>query len=249
MEKSSNNSNLVFITGVTGHLGSVLCKKLCECGYKCKGLVRDEDSKTLAMKEMGCSDVIVGDLVDCNPSDMVDWLKDCDFVIDAAGASMQSEIEQVEFIAGKKLFDAAVKSNVKKYICMSALGCDIIASGQTGKEQQLVCKTCSENPKYAKSQYKLDKYIQDQAPRNLDYLIVRCGDLTQESGCNKIMVAPNLSKKYHEKNCCVSRQDLANFIVAAMKSNNLTRTTLEVINSERDGVAPEEALKQINVAI
>ncbi|EFC36012.1 predicted protein [Naegleria gruberi] len=136
---SHQNQPCVFITGISGKLGEVLCKRLCDQGFKCKGLVRDEDAKK-EVQGLGCTDVFVGDLTKLQTDDFVKYLEGCDFVIDAAGSTSGKDIEKIEFTSGKFLAQAAMKSNVKKYISMSAVGCDHFSSGE--RKDALVCDKC-----------------------------------------------------------------------------------------------------------
>ena len=88
---SSGTEKCVFMTGISGNLGEVLCKKLCDSGFKVKGLVRDEDAKK-EVQSLGCTDVFVGDLTTVQCDDFVKYLDGCDFVIDAAGSTTKKDI-------------------------------------------------------------------------------------------------------------------------------------------------------------
>ncbi|KAG2373261.1 hypothetical protein C9374_012364 [Naegleria lovaniensis] len=255
---SSTNNKCVFITGISGGLGSILCQKLCEKGgFKVKGLVRDESEKQNLTK-FGCTDVCVGDLTKLQEQDFVNYLKGCDYVIDAAGATDPKDIRRVEYISGKYLANAAMKSNVKKFICMSALGCDKVGGevGGTGSSSstqdwsnKLICDCVKNNKEFGINQYKLDQFIMCEC-QNLPYCVVRCGDLKDEPAWNKILIGkPTLGDKYKNIECVIPREDLSCLLCDLLCDDSIKNVCFEVVGSKDQGMPIQEAIKQLKTAI
>ncbi|KAF0975645.1 hypothetical protein FDP41_005639 [Naegleria fowleri] len=250
-QTSSTNNKCVFITGISGGLGNLVAQKLCEKGGFCvKGLVKDESDKQ-KLSQFGCTDVCVGDLTKLQEQDFVNYLKGCDYVIDAAGATDPKDIRRVEFISGKYLATAAMKNNVKKFICMSALGCDKVGGQQTNVDwsNQLICDCVKNNRDFGINQYKLDQFIMNEC-QNLPYCIIRCGDLKDEPGWKKILIGkPTLGEKYKNIDCVIPREDVSCLLCDLLLDDSIKNVCFEVVGSKDQGMPIQEAIKQLKTAI
>lgn len=108
----------IFLTGISGLLGTNLAMLLLEKGYKIKALVRNIDSfKTIAHEQL---QLIQGTLSD----DLSAYLKNVDVVIHAAAECRQdlinySDYYQPNYFGTKTLLDAAIKLKVRKFIFVS----------------------------------------------------------------------------------------------------------------------------------
>ncbi|KAL9657403.1 hypothetical protein ABK040_014391 [Willaertia magna] len=234
----------VFLAGCSGKLGLEICQKLVEHGFKVKGLINHESSREVCMR-CGCSDCVVGDMCKLTQEDYEKLIEGCDIVIDAAGSSYtqsnnEKELNLVEYEATVRLCDACCEKGVKRFICLSALGCD-------HPEDELACATVKKNPKFGKDVFEADKHIQNC--RGLHYTIFRPGDLTDEVGSGKVYLSTKIPRNKVWKSTTISRFDLAELIVRSINCENCFRNTLEVINGfDKDAMLLDEALTTFHQA-
>ena len=108
----------VFLTGITGLLGTNLVVDLLEKGHKVKGLLRDP-SKYKGPNHQNL-ELIQGNLSD----EMSPQLSECEVVIHAAAETAQhlihyADYQTVNCDATRQLLDAAVRGKVKRFIFVS----------------------------------------------------------------------------------------------------------------------------------
>ncbi|KAL9643071.1 hypothetical protein ABK040_003872 [Willaertia magna] len=234
-----SSNNCVFLAGCSGGLGTEVCRKLCENGYKVKGLIQNENDKELC-KQCGCTDCCVGDMTDLQVKDYEMMLEGCNMIIDCSGAMSTSskEIKMVEFEATKRLVEAACNKGINRFISVSALGCD-------NPEGQLVCNTCKSNKQYAQQQCNSDNCI--SKCDKLNYTIFRVGDLTDEEGSHKVFLSSKITPTEKLERYCLSRKDLADIIVKSLNCNNCFNSIIEVVNCDMAGAKTiDEAIKNFH---
>lgn len=108
----------IFLTGITGFLGTNLVEDLLEKGHRVKGLLRDLSRyKGLYHQNL---ELIQGSL----SHDLSPHLSDCEVVIHAAAETGQhlihyEDYQSVNCEATRKLLDAAIRGKVKRFIYVS----------------------------------------------------------------------------------------------------------------------------------
>ena len=108
----------VFVTGITGLLGTNLTIALLREGYTVVGLVRDKNRyKGIITKNL----FLVEKSLD---SDLTQELKDCNYVIHIAANTNQNEIAyknyyKINTLATQKLYEQANKAKIKRFIFIS----------------------------------------------------------------------------------------------------------------------------------
>ncbi|MGG7036339.1 MAG: NAD-dependent epimerase/dehydratase family protein [Flavobacterium sp.] len=148
----------IFTTGINGLLGTNLVHDLLENGFRVKGLVRDESKyKGLTHQDL---ELVEGNLFD----DFSSFLEETEVVIHVAaetnpGILDYSGYKKVNCDATMKLFDAAVKCRVKKFIFISTANTlgygSLINLGSESKEM----KSPFDASFYAKSKLEAEKYL------------------------------------------------------------------------------------------
>ena len=136
--------------------------------------------------------------------------KSIDKVVFAAGSGGK-DVVNVDQEGAKKLVDASIKNNVKKFVMLSSLGAD-----KPEEANQL--------QDYLKAKHNADEYLKS---KDLNYSIVRPGSLTNEPAKNKIEL-----KQYLENHGEISRNDVAQTLVRVLNDDTANRSTFEIIKGE-----------------
>ena len=108
----------VFVTGISGLLGTNLAIDLLENGHKVLGLVRDKKRyKGISHPNL---ELIERSLED----DLAPWLDIAEIVVHVAAETRQnltsySDYLKINFVATQHLYDSAVRSTVKKFVFVS----------------------------------------------------------------------------------------------------------------------------------
>jgi len=108
----------VFVTGISGLLGTNLAIDLLENGHKVLGLVRDKKRyKGISHPNL---ELIERSLED----DLAPWLDIAEVVVHVAAETRQnltsySDYLKINFVATQHLYDSAVRSTVKKFVFVS----------------------------------------------------------------------------------------------------------------------------------
>jgi len=148
----------VFVTGITGFLGTNVVIKLLENGYFVIALVRKKSS--YYGKENENLKLIEGDLF----SDVVSYLKDVDYVIHIAAETRQNlvsyqDYKKINCDATINLFSQAIEAKVEKFLFVSTantLGFGCLK--ELGDEDRLQKKPFSQSF-YAKSKLEAENYL------------------------------------------------------------------------------------------
>lgn len=115
-------SRKVFVTGVTGYLGSAIAPRIVRAGHEVYGLTRDA-GRAAGLEALGIQPVI-GDLGE--PSSYIGVLKNCD---DAIHAAIDADAAAADHAALESLRDAAEDGRLRRVLYTS--GCWVI--GNTGE--------------------------------------------------------------------------------------------------------------------
>jgi len=117
------NQKNVFITGATGMVGSLLCRRAIEEGYHVRGLVRNRASAT-ELESCGV-DLCLGDL--SNPDGFADALMEADIVVNVAAQvgdwGPPDLFRQINVVALEKMLTTVERSGrLDRWIQISSLG-------------------------------------------------------------------------------------------------------------------------------
>jgi nucleoside-diphosphate-sugar epimerase len=113
----------VVVTGGTGFTGSHLCDRLVREGYSVRALVRDL-GRGAALRDGG-TEVVIGDL--CDPNSLRQATKGIDVVYHIAALFRQENVSRKEMwevnVQGtKNILEAAIRSEVRKFVHCSTVG-------------------------------------------------------------------------------------------------------------------------------
>lgn len=150
--------------------------------------------------------------------------KPIDKVIFAAG-SKGKKIIKVDQEGAKKMVDASINNNVRKFVMLSSIGVDNPEQGTDLKY-------------YLQAKQNADKYLQS---KDLNYSIVRPGTLTNEPATHKIELKQHLNT--HGE---ISRNDVAQTLVSVLNDDTANRETFEIIKGEH---LIGEALDKLSASI
>jgi nucleoside-diphosphate-sugar epimerase len=108
----------VFVTGISGLLGTNLAIDLLENGHKVLGLVRDKK------RYKGISHTNLELIERSLEDDLAPWLDIAEVVVHVAAETRQnltsySDYLKINFVATQHLYDSAVRSTVKKFVFVS----------------------------------------------------------------------------------------------------------------------------------
>lgn len=151
----------VFITGITGLLGTNLANELLEEGYQIKAIARNPD-KYIGKRNQNL-ELIQMDLW----SNYEDYLNDVEIVVHIAAETATnllrySDYDRVNYQATKRLFEKSLANNVSHFIFISTA--NTIGHGSLkhlGTECQNIKKPFN-RLHYAQSKLKTEKYLQAQ---------------------------------------------------------------------------------------
>lgn len=112
----------ILLFGATGNLGQAIANKLKQKGYEISSVVRNKIKK--GKLESITHKIIVADVT--KPSDLVNICNGFDIVISSLGKSVSPNdkskptFNDIDYIANSNILNEAKKSNVKKFIYVSA---------------------------------------------------------------------------------------------------------------------------------
>ncbi|CDF79271.1 NAD-dependent epimerase/dehydratase [Formosa agariphila KMM 3901] len=141
-------------------------------------------------------------------------------VIFAAGSGGK-KVEAVDQDGAIKMIKASETGNIKKFIMLSSMGAD--NPKQSEKLQD-----------YLQAKHNADVFLKDS---KLNYTIVRPGTLNNNAGQGRIQLAKSLSKQGE-----ISRDDVAQTLIQALRDHTTNTTTFEILEGE---TPIEEALQNI----
>jgi uncharacterized protein YbjT (DUF2867 family) len=195
----------VLVAGATGTTGKQIVNLLKESQYfEPYAMIRKDDQK--AQFEAQNVTWIMGDLSE----NIEDSCKNMDKVIFAAGSGGKNVVE-IDQEGAKKLMDASLKHNVKKFVMLSSMGADQPEKAEDLKE-------------YLEAKHNADKYLRNT---DLNYAIVRPGSLTNDDATNHIQLSHKLDSQGE-----ISRADVAQTLVRVLNDDTANRETFEIIKGD-----------------
>lgn len=206
----------VFLIGAAGGVGRRLAKRLSELGFEVSGMVR-KPTQSDVVAQTGAT-AVQGDLIRDSVEELADKFAGHDAIVFSAGAH-GTGMDQTTLIDGEgleKSVDAAIAADVNRFVLVSVFP-------EAGRESEP--KESFEH--YMKVKKQSDVYL---TRTNLDWLIVRPGTLSDEQGDGR--VSAGVALEYG----VVRRDNVASFIVAALRSSGLSRLIVELT----DGSTPVE---------
>lgn len=202
----------VLVIGANGQIGKRIISKLKDTNHQAIAMIRDENQKA-ELQAKGAETVVAdleGDL-------SAAFEKQPDAVIFTAGSGGHTPVEKtraVDLNGAKKTIDEAVKHKVNRYIMVSALGANMADEMPKNMHHYFTAKS------------EADQYL---VQSDLNYTIFRPGALTNEAGSGSIKAAEALSDYSDRK---VSRDNVANAVVAALDRQNLVEKSVEILDGD-----------------
>jgi nucleoside-diphosphate-sugar epimerase len=192
-----------------------------------KAVIRKPEQKSF-FEERGI-DTVELDIVYNSIEDFSDAMSDVDAVVFSAGAGGTGldKTVMIDLDGAIKVMTAAEKANVKRFVMVSTF--------RTGREE--IAKEIEEDQ--ALKIYTIAKNYADEWLKNrteLDWTIVHPGRLTNDEGTGKIKVG--MGQEINE----ISREDVANAIVAALENDSTVHKEFEVLSGDE---AISDAVKSV----
>lgn len=204
----------IVIAGGHGQIALCLERQLAMQGDDVVGLIRNpEHAADLA--DAGAT-AVIADLEQTTPDDLADDLTGADVVVFAAGAGPGSGAARKDTVdrgAAILTADAAELAGVRRYLMISAMGLDRADQPDLDPvfAAYLRAKAASED---------------DLRSRNLSWVILRPGRLTNEPATGHVALAPSVTRS------TVTREDVAAVAAALIGRPAIDRITLELVNAD-----------------
>lgn len=203
----------IVIAGAHGQIALRLGRLLADADHRVIGLIRNPmHGPDLANAGV---ETVVLDLEKSTVAQVVPALRGADVVIFAAGAGPGSGIERKDSVdrgGASLLADAAQKAGVPRYILVSSMGVDSEPPADTDDvfRAYLRAKAASE---------------EDLRARDIDWLILRPGILTNEDGVGTVELSSHVARGE------ITRDDVASVLEKLIESD-ASRLTLEVAGGD-----------------
>jgi nucleoside-diphosphate-sugar epimerase len=202
----------VVIAGGHGQIGLLLAKKLVHRGVAPTGLIRNPAHATDVQAAGGWP--VVCDLEHITVDEVAGFITGFDAVVFAAGAgpgSGAARKDTVDRAASALMADAAQRAGVRRFIQISSMGAGQPPQADRGEvwAAYIEAKTQAEH---------------DLRARDLDWLILRPGRLTNEPGTGHVTLAEPPIESGE-----VTREDVASVIASLLITPHISRRTLELV--------------------
>lgn len=213
----------VLIIGANGKVGKKLTKQLNEASeFAPVALFRSEDQKGF-FEELGVDYQIVSleDSVDV----IADAMTGADAIVFSAGSGGKTGYDKtlaIDLDGAVKAMDAAENAGVKRFVLVSALNTDDRSAWND-----------SEMKPYYVAKHYADRILKSS---NLDYTIVRPGQLLDDAGTGKVTTTNPAANK------SVPREDVASLIVEVLKHDN---TIGKIVEFNQGDTPIPQAIKDI----
>lgn len=202
----------VFVVGANGQIGRHLIQKLKKNEeHTPKAMVRNE-AQSLQLKNEGIETVIAN--LEDTVETIADAVKGCDAIVFTAGSGGKTGADKtllIDLDGAVKTMEAAEKVGIKRFIIVSALQ----AHHRENWNESI-------KPYYVAKHY-ADRVL---VSSDLDYTIIRPGGLLNEAGTGKVSIAENLQRG------AISREDVAELIIACLNEKNTLRRSFDVVAGE-----------------
>lgn len=212
----------VLVIGANGQIGQKVVNLLQESDeHSVKAMVRKEEQATeLASRGIEAVVASLEDSVDT----IAEAIKGSDAVVFTAGSGGKTGSDKtllVDLDGAVKSMEASEKTNVKRYVMVSALQ----ANNRENWSEALL-------PYYAAKHY-ADKALEASS---LSYTIVRPGGLLNEEGTGKVSVGEQLGRG------SIPREDVAQVVVNSLTNENAYKRSFDLTSGD---TSIEEALRQL----
>jgi uncharacterized protein YbjT (DUF2867 family) len=207
----------VLIIGATSGTGRLLVDELQQAGHEVRALVRDPD-KGAALAEQGV-EVVPGDLIDPDPTAIVDATTGVDAVAFCAGSGSKTGKDQtlmVDLHGAVRTIDAAVAAGAGRYVMLSSMAAD--DPWKTGSEKMAP---------YFAAKHAADRIL---AASDLDWTIVRPGGLTHDEGTGEVTVGQPTIPEDQRGERQIPRADVAATMAACLLAPSAVGATFELLS-------------------
>ena len=200
----------VVVAGGHGQIALRLLRLLASGGHRARGLIRNPEHAA-DLEDAGAEPVL------CDMEGEVDlapFVEGADAVVFAAGAgpgSGPARKKTVDLGAAVKLMEAAERSNIARYLMVSAIGANDPASASP------------EMRPYYDAKAEADTRLQRSG---LAFTIVRPGRLTDEPGSGRIRAGHDIGRG------AISRDDVAATLTAVLAAPNTIGVTFDVLEGD-----------------
>ncbi len=214
----------VFIIGGAGNVGRSLVQQLSRTGHQALAMYRHPEQEA-ALKLLGATPV-PGDLLALDEAALAGLIAGSDVVVFSAGAGGKGGKEMTDAIDGRgleKAVAAAEKAGVSRFLLVSAF-----PEAGRGKE----------NPSDTFENYMAVKKQADVhlAASTLDWVIVRPGTLTNDTGSGRIHAG--LAIAYGN----IAREDVAATLAALVETPAVSRKIIEVTEGDTPALQAVQGL-------
>ncbi|REF35040.1 NAD(P)H-binding protein [Thermasporomyces composti] len=208
----------VVVAGGHGKVAMRLGRRLAQRGDEAVGIIRNPDQAS-DLSEAGMTPVVV-DLEKATVEQVADVLEGADAAVFAAGAGPGSGAARKETVdrAAAVLFAAAAeRAGVRRFLQVSSMGVEQVRDGgrPEGVDEVFVA--------YLRAKLAAEE---DLRRRDLDWVIVRPGRLTNDPGTGRVRLAPRVDRSE------ISRDDVADVLLALLDTPAVTRVVLELVKGE-----------------
>ncbi|WP_222920373.1 SDR family oxidoreductase [Natrinema sp. SYSU A 869] len=210
-------SQSILIAGSHGQVGHHITEILGGGNRTARAMVRKE-SQTEEMAALG-GEPVVADLT----ADVDHAVEGCDAIVFAAGSGGE-DVYGVDRDGAINLIDAASEAGVDRFVMLSSMGADDPESGPEPLRDYLIAKA------------EADEYLRNS---ELNYTIVRPGELTNESGTGEIRAGEDLGLDSGD----IPREDVAQTLVTAIDFEPVYGETFEILSGEE---SIEDALEAVS---
>ncbi|WP_010282985.1 SDR family oxidoreductase [Bacillus timonensis] len=212
----------VCVVGANGQIGKQVVKLLQESNEHTPLAMVRKQEQVAYFENLGVETVVasIADSVD----KISDAISGCDAIVFTAGSGGHTGPDQtllIDLDGAVKTIEAAEKTNVKRFVMVSALG-----SNNREKWNEAI------RPYYVAKHY-ADRIL---VKSDLTYTIVRPGGLLNEEGTGKVSLGENITRN------TIPREDVAKVIVASLTEEHTYNQSFDLVSGD---VLVEDALKQL----
>lgn len=201
----------ILVVGANGQTGRQVIKKLQESNQYAPiaGLREEEQVKKFQSSGIDARLIDVREKV----SQIAKKLTSVDAIVVTVGAGEQGSSTLVDLDGKVKVAEAAEQVNIKRFILISAGGVHHFHDDKR-------FKWMDDLEEYSAAMYYSDRWVENS---NLDYTIIRPGQLTNESGTGTVQIGDYLP---HEN---IAREDVASTVVATIDEDRTIGKAFDII--------------------
>ncbi|NMO95969.1 SDR family oxidoreductase [Paenibacillus lemnae] len=204
----------VAVFGANGQIGRIFTEKwLKEDNSSIRALIRSKDQASF-FEEKGAETKLVN--LEGTVDSLTQAIDGCDAVVFTAGSGGSTGPDKtllIDLDGAVKAAEAAKQAGIQRFIIVSAMG-----AGERERWSDSI------KPYYAAKHY-ADAAVQESG---LSYTIIRPGGLLNDPGTGRIQAAEQLESG------SVSREDVAEVIVASLKNKSTENRAFEVIAGDSE---------------